>query len=286
MTNNTNIMSNNVNSNISLVKEAFGSMSSNALYLDGAYVGTVINLEENSFSFDHHGAGTRFDKSSASLQVALAVLQGLDLSNIENVFVSSVDADSVLSVVVFEHPEVVKDLEFVRFLQDISRIDNHGPAAVVPGEAMYKINFLFRAERGVEETTELLMSLAEKAWGMYQDKSLYETSPVRALPGTAIVLGITGEALYVEQGEVSFADVYRKGSFGLLVNESPKGGFKFTVGKLPFARVPSLKELFPLLSAKEEEGTWGGADSIGGSPFTGSSLDLEGVLTVIRDWLK
>jgi len=118
---------------IELVQNPKTEIENNTIYVDGAYIGSFINLEKNSYSFDHHGE-FRFDKSSASFQVAMAIVQGIDVSTIEKVYVSSIDADSVLSVLLIQNPKYVYDLKLIRLIQDLSRIDNHGPAACVPGE--------------------------------------------------------------------------------------------------------------------------------------------------------
>jgi hypothetical protein len=260
-------------------------MVANTIYLDGAVRGTVINLELNSFSFDHHGPGVRFDKTSAALQVALAIIQGLDLKNITNLVVSSIDADSVLATMVCYHPEVCQDLRFIQFLQDVSRIDNHGLPAAVVGEALYGCFFTLRAGRGEEESQLLLLNKVARAWSMYLDGTLYDTSPPRKLKGIALALDVQGSVVERTSGPVDFSDIYAHSGWGVLLSRETTGKWKVTVGKKPFTRVKNLKTLWERFNALE--GGWGGADSIGGSPFReGTRFTEDEVLLHIQEWLQ
>ena len=272
---------------------AKSDMESNTIYLDGAVRGTVIDLPNRSFSFDHHGEGMRFDRMCASMQTVGAVLQGLPLNEITKVVVSSVDADSVLATLVVLHPEVCHDLRFVRLVQDLNRVDAWGPAALVPGEPLAGYHFALRQGRGEELSTELLHSKVEKAWEMYQDGSLFEEAEERKLPGRAVALSPSGEILSditrIEENEgVSFEEIYAHSGFGVIFGfEGPveNGVTKVTVGKKPFVAVPDLSQFWAQMS--QIEPGWGGADSIGGSPFKkGTKFSHDEVLEQLRGWLQ
>lgn len=269
--------------NYELIFEPAKEMLNDSIYVDGAVRGTIIDVESNSFSFDHH-VEPRFAQSSASFQVAMAVLQGLDLSTIKNVFVSSIDADSVLSVAIIRNPSWVNNLQFIRLLQDLSRIDNHGPSAVVPGEAVSGYHYAFRSARGVEETTDVLMSLVERAEEMYADGRLFKDGNIQKFPGIAMALDRNLNIINRIDGDVSFDDVYSFSGFGILFGENGK----VTVGKKPFFPIKSLSTLWTYLSKFEKDGKkWGGADSIGGSPMgSGTSQTQVQVVMNIRGWAK
>ncbi len=282
-------------SNVSLVINPIDrfAMESNTIYLDGAVRGTVIDMERASFSFDHHGEGMRFDRMSAAMQTVGAILQGLPLQDINNVVVSSVDADSVCATMTVLHPEVCQDLRFVRLIQDLNRVDVWGPGALVPGEPLSGYHFVLRQGRGEELSTELLHSKVEKAWEMYQDGSLFEPGKERKLPGRAVALSPSGEILsdITRVGEnegVSFEEVYSVSGFGVIFGfEGPqeKGVVKVTIGKKPFVRVPDLQGFWGHMNTLETG--WGGADSIGGSPFKkGTRFTHEEIIEQLRGWLQ
>lgn len=268
-------------------------MEERTIYLDGAVRGTVIDLPRRSFSFDHHGEGMRFDRMSAAMQTVGAVLQGLPLEEIRQVVVSSVDADSVLATLVVLHPEVCNDLKFVRLIQDLNRVDAWGPAALVPGEPLMPFHFTLRQGRGEELSTELLHEKVEKAWEMYCDGSLFDEGVERKLPGRALALSPSGEILsdITRVGEnegVSFEEIYSTSGFGIIFGfEGPveNGVVKVTVGKKPFVQVPDLKGFWGHMNGLEAG--WGGADSIGGSPFKkGTRFSHDEIIEQLRGWLQ
>jgi hypothetical protein len=268
------------------------AMEESTVYLDGAVQGTVIDLERRSFSFDHHGEGMRFDRMCSAMQAVGAILQGLPLEEITQVVVSSVDADSVLATLSVLHPEVCLDQRFVRLVQDLNRVDAWGPGALVPGEPLQGFHFSLRQGRGEELSTELLHSKVEKAWAMYQDGSLFEEGVERKLPGRAVALSPSGGVLsdITREGDeegVSFEEVYSVSGFGILFGYEgavERGVVKVTIGKKPFVRVPDLQGFWAHMN--EFEPGWGGADSIGGSPFKkGTRFSHEEVLQHLRDWL-
>jgi len=268
---------------IELVQEPYNTMEENTIYVDGAIRGTIIDLENNSYSFDHH-TEPRFSQSSAAFQVAMAVVQGLDLDPIEKIVVSSIDADSVLATAILRNPEWVNDLTFIHLIQDLSRIDNHGPASIILGEALPRFHYSFRPSRGEEETKELLMTKISLAEKMYENGTIYDLGELQKFPGFAIAFNKDFEIIAETCGEVSFDDVYKHSGFGILFGE--KG--KVTIGKKPFFPIKSLSTLWEFLTKFEPDGKkWGGADTIGGSPFgVGTILTRDDLLLKINKWLN
>jgi len=266
-----------------LIFEPAKEMLNDSIYVDGAVRGTIIDVENNSFSFDHH-VEPRFAQSSSAFQVAMAILQGLDVSTIKNVFVSSIDADSILSVATIRNPSWVNNIQFIKLLQDLSRIDNHGPSAVVPGEAIAGYHYAFRSARGVEETTDVLMLLVERAEEMYIDGRLFKDGNIQKFPGIAMALNRNLKIVNRVDGNVSFDDVYSFSGFGILFGENNR----VTIGKKPFFPIKSLSTLWTHLSTFEKDDKkWGGADSIGGSPMgSGTSQTQVQVIARVREWAK
>ena len=269
---------------------AAADMEINSIYLDGAVRGTVIDPERNSYSFDHHGEGVRFALTSSCFQMAMAVNMGLDMSTIKTIYVSSIDADSVLSTFIALNPESTLNLEFVKFLQDISRVDNHGFPALIPGEALYNCFFALalNPRAGESETLDLLLKKVEMAEEMYKAGTLMDKGVDQKLPGIAVALDADGHPWHSTEGEVSFEEVYSNGSWGLILGENADKSLKVTVGKKPFALVGDLNGLWAHMSELEPEGqTWGGGDSIGGSPFkVGTVLTPAEIMREIRNWVK
>jgi len=138
------------------------------------------------------------------------------------------------------------------------------------------------------ESTELLIAKVTCANKMYLDKTLFVESVEQKTEGVAVALDVTGKIIERISGTVSFSDVYNYSSFGLLFFKQGDK-LKVVVGKKPFVKVKSLKSLWTHLSSleKSSEDTWGGADSIGGSPFkNGTCLSEEEVIQEIKCWLK
>lgn len=279
--------------NINLVTQPFDQMGKNTLYLDGAYLGTEIDLENNAFSFDHH-VEKRYPQTCTALQIALAVVQGLDLSTIQNVFVSSIDADSVLSTLIVKNPHYCQNIKFIRLLQDLSRIDNHGLPAIIVGETLPKFHYLLRNKphEGEELNTETLLAKVDLANQMYTNLSLFEEGEEQKLPGRAVAFDIYGNIVndtkWTEEG-VSFNDIYKFSGFGIIFGYASQGiRGKVTMGKKPFVKVPSLELLRSKFQEVEtNEGKWGGSDSIGGSPFkVGTSISEEKIIEMTTQWLK
>ena len=265
-------------------------MAANTVYLDGAVAGTVLSPTANSWSFDHHGEGVRFAQRCAAAQLFSALVQGLDLSGIGEVMVSSIDADSVCATwIATRTPEELSalrgDLRFQSFIDKLDRVDSHGPAALLVGEAALAASFKLTANKraGEEESTELLLAKVEEFQRLYAAGTYDATAAMPPRKGVAVALSATGKIISRVEGDVGFHSIYGSGgNFGVVAAEG-----SYTIGKLPFAAVPSFKEgLFASLNILETNGAWGGADSIGGSPMgKASSLSEEAVLLAIQQWI-
>ena len=270
----------NTDLRVTLVTEPFTEMAPNSVYLDGAYRGFAHDPELNSYSFDHHGEGPRFPLSAACLQTLQGIRLGADLRD-KDVFVSSIDADSVLSTMLVLAPHLAVSTKFAELVREVSQVDAGGPAAADPHADGLDIFSWARPERGEELTSAVLMRLVELGFHKLSTGEIYDRSPQYAFECTAVVLNEDGSVKIRSKGECNFTTIYADGNFGFL------HGDKITIGKLPFARVPSLATLWPFLTERFGIGAWGGADAIGGSPFKPEG-ELPGVSAVadgIAAWM-
>jgi len=272
---------------ILLVTTPVAVMARATVYLDGAFRGYAAAPEISSWSFDHHGEGARFPLMSSCLQLAVALRLGCPVkATTHRVVVSSIDADSILSVLLLLRPELAADSGFADLLREVSEVDGNGPLAAIPGEPPLGVFSLLRPARGEEASTQTLLRLVEVADRAERDGSLYRRGTLYRHPGVGVGMSEKGVRTPIMsfEGRVSSQDVYGHDSgpvISLLV------GDKVTVSKLPFAAVPSFATLWPFLTERFQIGAWGGADSIGGSPFkpTGAMPEPLALVDAIRDWL-
>ena len=262
------------------------TMDKDTIYVDGSYKGFEVHLKQNAFSFDHHASG-RFAMSSATYQVCCAIAQGLDPSD-TTIVVNHTDADSVLGVMFLLNPGwVTKDI--MPQIERLSRLDNHGPAAAMVGEATQGYHFALRPDRGETDSYDIFMSRLGKAMKMFEEGTLWDESPARKLPGRAVGFDTNGIVLDTGWKEaVSFDDIYANAGFGVIFGE--KG--TVTIGKKPFFRCPAFNSegkrnkagLIKRLNSLEEG--WGGADSIMGSPRpNGTKLEQQVILDTISKFI-
>lgn len=248
----------------------------------------MIDTANRRYVFDHHCDG-RFALSAACAQVFQALLQGLDVDGL-TVYVNHTDADSVLAAWLLQHPERVRQYKALLWglVEHVSRIDNHGPAAALPGEAFKSVHFALAPERGEADCEEVFMNRLEKAEAMCQDGTLFSDAPARPeFPGRAIAFDGDGEAYPVAGDTPSFNDVYAQQGMGVIFGDRGM----VTIGKLPFFPARSFKAgLIDRLNEAETAcggaGGWGGADSIMGSPRpNGTVLDQSTVLKIVSDFI-
>jgi len=249
----------------------------------------IINIDKKFFVFDHHCDG-RFALYSACGQVYLSLLQGLDTSSIEDVYVNHTDADSVIGVWLLTHPERVRQYKALLWslVEQVSRVDNSGPAAALPGEALKGVHFALVPERGEKDSEAVFLECLAKCEAMCLDGTLFEDAPERPnRPGLARAFDRDGEVYPVHGDSPAFEDVYALKGMGLIYGDQNM----VTIGKLPFFPCRSFKDglidrLNEAEAAKGGDGKWGGADSIMGSPRPhGTILQQQDVVVIVSEFI-
>lgn len=276
----------------------FSQLPSNSVALDGAVRGCHLNFNRNRWSFDHHSEDQpSLSTRSTAMQVLLALRAGLDVSQVENVYVSSIDADSVIGTALCLKPYLAKDKDVVRLIaMYLDTVDSMGPAGSLQDEQM-AFHYSLKAGFKDELTTELLMEKVALFMSLVEGGELFKQSPPRKSPCTLISIDNNGNVVERKEGEFSFFDLYLLSNVGILY--SPE---KVTVGiKSSFVSNKNMLKdgLFNLFDAAEiRKGApvddcgnlinkWGGKDLVGGSPFGGRTLlSVEEISSIFCDWLK
>ena len=276
----------------------FSKLLSISVALDGAVRGTHLDFASNRWSFDHHAADqSSISTRSTALQVLLALRAGLDVSSVENVYVSSIDADSVTATALVVNPSLANDEEVIRYIaMYLDTVDCMGPAGALQNESM-SFHYSLKAPFKAELTTELLLEKVTMFTNLWAAGELFKKSPPRKNPCTLVSINNNGDVVNMEEGEFSFTDIYLRNNIGILY--SPE---KVTVGiKSSFVSNKNMARdgLFELFDAAEvakgapvdEDGQlvdkWGGKDLVGGSPFGASTLlSVEEVANIFCKWLK
>lgn len=106
----------------------FSRLPPNSIALDGYVQGPALDVEQHRYSFDHHGDVIRLVTSATCVQVLDAILMGLDLDQIQQVFVNDVDGDTALAVAMLLNPKLVTNAGFAYKIRLYGLIDAHGPA--------------------------------------------------------------------------------------------------------------------------------------------------------------
>lgn len=284
---------------------SFDSLPANSIALDGAVQAPRLDPANRRYSFDHHDGCTRFATLATCQQVALAIRMGLVVDGETEVFVNDLDADTMVSLWLLEHPDRVNDPKVVELVEQVGRMDAHfmGPA--------HPLHFMLMPPRGSVQTEEMLSGFLTTLDKWY-DGSL-ELPPRRTQPGKAF--GWRPETGWVDIGEVTdgFQSVYDAGYLaGVVYSPAPEDSMLYTVGRrsdfVPLAVGPShvnrqadaasyrndtiLGQLAQAEIEKnpaQEHGTnWGGASTVGGScRNTGnvaSRLTPEEVLAVCQSF--
>ena len=277
----------------------FSDLPSNSVALDGAVRGTHLSLTTNRWSFDHHHQDqASLSTRSSALQTLLALRAGLDVSSIENVYVSSIDADSVISTALIMKPELRDNQDVIKLITlHIDTVDSMGPVGALSKESL-NIHFTLRAGFKQELKTELLLEKVELFYDLIEKKQLFNSSPEQKNLVTLVSISTNGD-VKMENGEFGFSDLYSKASIGILHNPD---GTRTTVGiKSSFVSEKHMLNdgLFDKLNAAEvaagaatnEDGTiasgWGGKDLVGGSPFKGKTLlSINQITKIVSDFLK
>ncbi len=236
----------------------FEELPPRSIALDGAVRGPFVDVARGVYSFDHHDGCIRHVTLSTCEQVRDALLVGLAPVGF-SVFVNDVDADTVISIWLLQHPDRLQgegSARLRRMVHRVGRVDALGPGW---GKA-HPLTSLTTPAPSVRRTRALLDSCLELVERWWRGEKLPPLPP----PPTAI-------GLWVQDGQVcrgrvrgGLRSVYRSGGFGVAAFEGPAGSTAYTVGKqsefIDFD-VPAF-----LAACNEIEPGWGGGSTIGGSP--------------------
>lgn len=276
----------------------FSELPNNSIALDGAVRGTHLDYATNRWSFDQHGAGQySISTRSSSMQTLLALRAGLDVSKIENLFVSSIDADSVISAALVMNPGFIYNNDIIELItMYLCTVDSLGPAGALQHEQM-SFHYSLKAGFKAELTTELLLEKIEVFKSLLRDGKLFLKSEPRRNESILVSIDNSGDIIGMNPGCFCMFDLYSRANIGILYDPS-----KTTLGiKSNFVSSKNMLEdgLFELFNEAEikkgaaidEDGQlidkWGGKDLIGGSPFKGKTLlGVEEVSTIFCNWLK
>ena len=272
---------------------SFDKMKSNSIALDGAVRGCHLDINSNRWSFDHHDEGqASISTRSTAMQVLLAIRAGLDVTKIENVFVSSVDADSVIATALIKRPEIANNDELIKLITlHLDTIDSMGPAGALNDQSL-ALHFSLRAGYKEELSSELLLSKVDLFFQMVKEGELFNVNSTPPKEECWLMSFQADGSYYVEEfGRFNMGDLYKKSNVGILFNEETG---KVTIGaKSSFVTSKNfvLDGLFQKLNWMEEDqdGTpgWGGKDLIGGSPFkVGTKLSRHEVAHILSLFLR
>jgi hypothetical protein len=277
---------------------SFSELSNNSIALDGAVRGTHLDINNNRWSFDHHDAAQHsISTRSTALQTLLALRAGLDVSKVENVLVSSIDADSVVATALVMKPQLSRNYDVINLVTlHLDTIDSMGPSGAL-SDSNLSLHFSLKAGFKEELTTELLLQKVEMFYSLVKEDRLFESSPDRKSPVTLVSISPDGRNVTFDDGDYGFADLYRSANIGILYNPE-----RVTIGiKSSFVTSKNLLTdgLFDRLNQAEiaagaqvnEDGTivngWGGKDLVGGSPFKGvTMLSAQEVANIVCDFLR
>ena len=272
---------------------SFQDLPANSVALDGAVRGTHLDVATNRWSFDHHDTNQHsISTRSTALQVLLAIRAGLDVYQIENVFVSSVDADSVIATGLVMKPELAKKDEVIKLVAlHLDTVDSMGPAGALSNESL-AFHFSLRAGYKEELSTELLLSKVDLFFSLVEEGKLFKANSTPPKEECWLMsFQADGSSYEEELGNFNMGDLYLRSTVGILFNEETG---KVTVGaKSSFVTSKNFLQngLFDLLNSMEEVkgGTpgWGGKDLIGGSPFkVGTKLNRSEVASAFANFLR
>lgn len=281
--------------NIELLLQAisFEDMPANSVALDGAVRGCHLDIVGNRWSFDHHAESQpSISTRSTAMQVLLAIRAGLNVSQIQNVFVSSIDADSVIATGLVMKPSLVNNDEVIELIAlHLDTVDSLGPAGALSSDNL-AFHFNLRAGFKEELSTELLLNKVDLFFKLVEKGELFKANSTPPKERSWLMSFQADGSYYEEEfGEFNMGDLYLKSPVGILFNEETG---KVTIGaKSSFVTDKNFLEdgLFQRLNWMEEnkDGTpgWGGKDLIGGSPFkAGTKLSRHDVAHVFSNFLR
>jgi hypothetical protein len=244
-----------------------------SIALDGYVRGPVIDTEAQRYSFDHHDHCIRHVTSASCVQVLDALIVGFDPRGY-TVYVNDIDADTVLSVYLLQHPDQARHESVRTLVEGVGKIDAHGPA--------YKLNEPLQSR--VAQYLELVLQPERElrrsgAYGQADlavllDECLDRTA--RFLGGTLelppLKPGIPYRILFsledlalIEGDREMMGRAYTDGWNKLIAMLPAKDGSRaYTISKrsefIPF----DVCGLLQALHAREPG--WGGGSTVGGAP--------------------
>lgn len=287
---------------------AFSDLPPNSVALDGYVQGPELDLKNRCFSFDHHSNCLRMVTRATCQQVMDALLLGLDTTDL-TVYVNDVDADTVLSVWLLKHPDILSDTEAGMSLRDlvesVGLLDSHGPAYPLvdpaPATAFHSLVMGPEKEARRDKTyqTCCLYRLMEKCllnldlyfWEVLHAEVVEESK----VPYTITHTGDTGWVMATAEGYL-FSSLYQDGyTKAIAYMQLPDGSYQYTVGKKSdlvsgFPVGPASEEGSILHTLNQRDPGWGGGSSIGGSPRnkdgSSSKLTPDEVFEIVQGLLK
>ena len=276
-------------------------MEPKTIYLDGSCRGFAVRHDIGSISFDHHTGCQRSITYATCTQVLHALLQGMDVTDFDQVVIDDIDADTVMAVWLIENSGRIQEPAVQQLVREIGYVDAHFTVGFELNPLHKHINPLYH----VEKTEELLNSCLE-----HVDSYLATGSDASILPELDEDERLTTCYGFIKAGEdvwaydvkvrnTNFEKMYKK--YDLVLAVQPlENGTMYTIGKKSeFVMMCNFADLFEDLCSLETKHclennvkfpskNWGGSTTIGGSAryedqAQGSYLDVDVVIATIID---
>lgn len=264
---------------------SFQDLPSKSLALDGYIQGPAIDVENQRYSFDHHAGCLRLVTKATCAQVLDALILGLNPRDM-TVYLNDVDGDTVLSVWLLQHPELVKAPLVRDLVEDVANVDAHGPSyfPFVRDQELCQRFFKgvmepeARARRDGSYATVDLEDLLEQCLHRI-DQLIFENDHFNLSQdlNKSASYEITHQGqnwVMVQSNEPVFAALYRDGyrrvvAYHPVEVQLPSGEVEYSWA-YTIAKQSDLVSGFPIPEilhclAQIEPG-WGGGSSIGGAP--------------------
>ena len=257
--------------------EPMENMPDNSIALDGYVQGPTFDIERNRFSFDHHDKVNRQITRASCQQVTDALLLGFEPKE-SSIYINDVDGDTVLSVWLLRHPEMIADQKVRMLVESVGGIDAHGPAyqPLDPELADMFYNAVMKPERDARKNKTYaqanLGTLLEQCLKNLDDLLAGKLEYVKeAEKSFEVVKDGTGWVL-IESNDYVFDLVYKAGhTRAIVMQRQPDGSIAYTVAKKSelvggFPVGPMSKEGSILYELNKIEPGWSGGSTIGGAP--------------------
>ncbi len=229
-------------------------------------------------SFDHHDKVNRQITRASCQQVSDAILLGLE-PQYYDFYINDVDGDTVLSVWLLRHPEMVKDRKIRMLVESVGGTDAHGPAYEPLDPELNDIFYsaVMKPEKDLRENrtyaqvdlSSLLEQCLKNLDDFFDGKISYEKK--EDTRKFEVVKEGSGWVM-VESNDFVFDLVYKAGhKRAVAMQNQPDGSIAYTVAKKSefvgnFPVGPMSKEGTILYELAQIEPGWGGGSTIGGAP--------------------